>query len=162
MDFRLIHSEDDLSVVVRVLTMAHATVAKEFGFTKDTNPTNNAFIDISTLTSQLSREISLYGLTDNHIMVGCIAIEKSSKKSGTYYIEKVSVLPEYRNRGYGALMMERAAVIIKESGGLEISLALINSHTKLKNWYSSMGFMETGTKDFDHLPFRVCFMSKRI
>ena len=45
MDFILVNPADDLSAVVRVLNVSHGTVAKDFGFTKDNNPTNNAFID---------------------------------------------------------------------------------------------------------------------
>ena len=47
----------------------------------------------------------------------------------------------------------------------EIKAAITPLHTsniKLKKWYLSQGFIETGSKDFEHLPFRVCFMNKQI
>jgi diamine N-acetyltransferase len=162
LEYSMIQSNHDLSDVVKVLNEAHLTVAEEFGFSKDSNPTNNAFIDASTLKTQLEKGILLYSLAVKGKPIGCIAIEKSTKEHGTFYIEKVSVLPECRHRGYGKRMMEFAADQIRENGGKRISIALIDSNARLKNWYSMQGFKETGTGDFPHLPFRVCFMSKGI
>lgn len=162
MEFNFVNSSNDLSAIVHVLNVSHGTVAKDFGFTKDNNPTNNAFIDESTLRTQLNKGIDLYAMSVNNELIGCIAIEKSIKEIDTFYIEKVSIVPEHRNQGYGVKLMDFAISMIRESGGKSISIALIDSNTKLKNWYSSQGFVETGTKDFGHLPFRVCFMNKQI
>jgi diamine N-acetyltransferase len=162
MVFSFVPPESDLSEIVEVLTVSHGTVAKEFGFTKDNNPTNNAFIDKPTLKTQLLKGIDLYAMSENGKMVGCIAIEKAAKETDTYYIEKVSVIPEFRNRGYGVKLMDFAISKINELGGKIISIALIDSNTKLKNWYLTQGFKETLIKKFDHLPFSVCFMNKKL
>ena len=161
-NFTFVHSTDDLSEIVHVLQVSHGTVAKEFEFTRETNPTNNAFIDASTLKIHLNKGIDLYALSVNSQLIGCIAIEKSTRVADTFYIEKVSVIPEYRNQGYGVQLMDFALTKIKETGGKNASIALIDSFTKLKNWYRSQGFIETGTKDFEQLPFRVCFMNKQL
>jgi diamine N-acetyltransferase len=157
-----IDPEMDLSAVVNVLNVSHSTVANEFGFTRETNPTNNAFIDEQTLRAQLKNGIDLYAMSTGDKLIGCIAIEKSSKETGTFYIEKVSVVPEYRNQGIGVELMNFATSKIIESGGNVISIALIDSNHKLKKWYSKQGFIETGVKEFEHLPFSVCFMNKKI
>jgi N-acetylglutamate synthase-like GNAT family acetyltransferase len=162
MEFHSVESDQDLSEVIKVLNESHGTVAKEFGFTKDTNPTNSAFITGQTLREQLEKGIELYRLEIDHNVIGCIAIEKSSKETDTYYIEKVSILPQYRHRGYGLKLMEFATEKIRANGGKRISIALIDSNTLLKNWYSQQGFKETGVKDFPRLPFRVCFMNKEV
>jgi ribosomal protein S18 acetylase RimI-like enzyme len=160
--FNLVNSGNDLSSIVQVLNVSHGTVANEFGFTKDNNPTNNAFINESTLKDQLNKGIDLYAMSLDNKVIGCIAIEKSANEIDTFYIEKVSVVPEFRNQGFGVKLMDFATSKIKEFGGKSISIALIDSNTKLKNWYCTQGFKETGTKDFGHLPFRVCFMNKQI
>ena len=162
MDFIQINPEKDLSAIVGILNVSHGTVAKDFEFTKDNNPTNNAFIDEQTLSVQLNKGIDLYAMLNNDKLIGCIAIEKSTNETDTFYIEKVSIIPEFRNRGYGIKLMDFAITKIKEFGGKVISIALIDSNIKLKKWYLSQGFIETGTKDFIHLPFRVCFMNKQI
>lgn len=162
MDFIQITSKMDLSAIVNVLNISHATVARDFGFTKDTNPTNNAFIDEQTLLTQLNSGIDLYAISNNGKMIACIAIEQSSREPSTFYIEKVSVIPEFRNKGYGLKLMNFATSKIKALGAKTISISLIDSNQKLKNWYLLQGFAESSFKDFEHLPFRVCFMRKEI
>jgi len=154
--------EGDLSAAVHVLNASHGTVAKQLGFTKETNPTNNAFIDEATLRSQLSNGIRLYGLTVDEVLIGCIAVEESTKEAETFYIEKVSILPDYRNQGYGVQLMDFATELIQQTGGKFVSIALIDSHTKLKQWYVGQGFIQTGVKAYEHLPFSICFMSKQL
>lgn len=162
MEFTCINPDNDLSSIIKVLNISFATVASEFGFTKETNPTNNAFIDEQTLRSQLNKGITLYTLSINKKITGCIGIEKSSTDTDTFYIEKVAVLPEFRHKGLGLELMNFAIHKIKECAGKAVSVALIDSNTKLKAWYSKQGFTPTGHKDFEHLPFRVCFMNKII
>lgn len=157
-----IYPESDLSAVVQVLNRSHGTVAKQFGFTRETNPSNNAFIDADTLKAQLNTGINLYGLKVDEVLVGCIAVEKSGTELDTYYIEKVSVLPEYRHRGYGVELMDFATELIHDAGGRFVSIALIDSHSVLKSWYVSQGFEQTLVKSYDHLPFSVCFMRKTL
>ena len=159
-DFIYIAPEQDLSAIVKVLNQSHETIARDFNFTKEDNPTNNAFIDEQTLREQLNNGIELYGLKTADCLVGCIAIEKSKRELDTYYIEKVSVLPEFRHYGIGVRLMNFATAKIANVGGKVISIALIDSNIRLKKWYMSQGFVETGFKDFEHLPFRVCFMRK--
>ncbi|SHF34442.1 GNAT family N-acetyltransferase [Dysgonomonas macrotermitis] len=161
-NFTHVDPNKDLSDVMNTLNVSHGTVAKDFGFTKETNPTNNAFIDVNTLKFQLNNGIDLYTISNNDKLVGCIAIERSSREAGTFYIEKVSVIPEFRNQGYGLKLMDFATSKIKILGAKAISVSLIDSNIKLKKWYLAQGFIESGFKDFEHLPFRVCFMRKEI
>jgi ribosomal protein S18 acetylase RimI-like enzyme len=162
MEFKIIDPAEDLSMVVNVLNTSHDTVAKEFGFTRETNPSNNAFIDETSLRAQLEKGIKVYSMTVDAKMTGCIAIEKSVTEDDVFYIEKVSVMPNFRGRGYGRALMDFAIKEIVRDGGRQVSIALIDSNKKLKQWYLNQGFQETGIKDFAHLPFRVCFMRKEL
>jgi ribosomal protein S18 acetylase RimI-like enzyme len=100
----------------------------------------------------------LYLLRKDQKPAGFVAVEKSPKEEGTYYIEKVAVHPDRRHQGVGRELMDFAARRIRELGGKRISIALIDANTRLKDWYRDQGFVETSTKDFPRLPFRVCFM----
>jgi ribosomal protein S18 acetylase RimI-like enzyme len=159
---QLISPDTDLSNAVAVLRSAHETVAHQFGFTQETNPTNSAFIDAETLRGQLDKGIELYLMTENHVPVGCIAIEESKTEAETFYIEKVSVVSRHRNRGLGVELMNFATSLIAERGGKHIGVALINEHDKLKAWYQQQGFKAVLVKEYPHLPFNVCFMSKEV
>ena len=76
-----------------------------------------------------------------------------------YYItarcfhHNLAVLPEYRHNGFGKLLLDHAKDVVKASGGNVIKIGIIEESTVLKNWYIANGFVHTGTKKFDHLPF---------
>jgi len=53
-DFIYINPEQDLSAIVKVLNLSHGRIAKDFNFTKEDNPTNNAFVNEQTLREQLN------------------------------------------------------------------------------------------------------------
>jgi diamine N-acetyltransferase len=160
--FIKVDPQNDLAPVVKVLNESHLTVAQEFGFTREDNPTNNAFIDAETLNHQLKNGIELFLFQINKQPAGCIAVEKSQKEPETFYIEKVSIIPVQRHKGYGVKLMDYAVDQIRLRGGKRISIALIDKNLQLKSWYTDQGFAETGTRDFSHLPFRVCFMQRQL
>lgn len=162
MEFCRITSKDDLTSIIRVLNDSHETVANEFGFTIQDNPTNNAFISKDKLKTQLDNGIKLFLLKIKNIPVGCVAIEIAEDEIDCYYIEKLSVIPDYRHLGVGVELMNFATSKVKINGGKVISIALIDSNLRLKNWYIKQGFKETGTKNFSQLPFKVCFMKKQL
>ena len=154
--------QDDFTVLAKLLNEAFATVAKEFGLTKENTPTNNAFILNEALQSQLTKNKEFYYYEDKGSIIGFIAIEKSSKEPDTFYIEKIAVLPGYRHKGIGRLLMDFSTKRIQELNGKRISIGLIDSNAILKNWYQAQGFNEFEIKSFDHLPFDVCMMEKII
>jgi ribosomal protein S18 acetylase RimI-like enzyme len=46
----------------------------------------------------------------------------------------------------------------REIGGRKITLGIMENNTVVKAWYAAKGFVHTGIKNFDHLPFTVGFM----
>ena len=153
--------QNDFNALARLLNESFATVAEEFGLTKENCSTNNAFITREALLAQLTENREFYTCMMNDQTVGFIAIEKALNTPDTFYIEKLAVTPEYRHLGIGRQLMDFASSRIVELGGKSISIGLINSNTILKNWYIKQGYKERTVKAFDHLPFEVCFMEKR-
>ena len=47
---------------------------------------------------------------------------------------------------------------IENTGVKKITIGIIEDNTILKDWYETLGFIHTGTKEFDSLPFTVGFM----
>ncbi|MDR2920856.1 MAG: GNAT family N-acetyltransferase [Tannerella sp.] len=157
-----VSSQDDFNILAKLLNEAFATVAEDFGLTKENSPTNNAFITGEELELQLTGNREFYVYENYGEKVGFIAVEKSLSTLGTFYIEKMAVTPACRHYGIGLLLMDFATNRIKELGGKRISIGLIDSNTILKEWYSKQGFAEFEHKTFDHLPFNVCMMEKNI
>ena len=94
-----INKHSDFTRLALLLNEAFATVAKEFGLTKENSPTNNAFITGDALQLQLTENRELYCYEEKGKPIGFIAIEQSSKEPDTFYIEKMAVHPDYRHQG---------------------------------------------------------------
>lgn len=157
---RKVTLESNFIVLADLLKLAFSCVAKEFKLTEENCSSNTAFITCEKLISQLTDYREFYCFEENNEVIGFIGIEKSLSEAETFYIEKVAVHPEFRNRGVGAKLMEFASFRIKQLGGKRISIGLINSNTKLKEWYLNQDYIEFRIKAYSHLPFDVCLMEK--
>ncbi len=161
-EFKPVNFPDDLYKSSKIISDSFITVADEFGLTRSNCPTNPAFIEPLKMDKLLTDYRELYLLYYIQKAVGFVAIEKSQTEADVFYIEKVSVIPEYRHKGMGKKIMEFARERILELGGKRASIAIIDENTRLKDWYKILGFVATGVKKFDHLPFTVCFMAKEL
>jgi ribosomal protein S18 acetylase RimI-like enzyme len=161
-NFQTVCTDDDIRAAARILRKANEPVAQKLGFTRENAPTNPAFITAEKLKQQLSEKRDFYMMVRKNEAIGTIAIEKAPENNTLYYIERLAVLPEKQGKGYGRLLVQFAFDTIRERGGTSTSVAIINENTGLKEWYSGLGFCETGTRRFDHLPFTVCFMEKAL
>jgi len=78
------------------------------------------------------------------------------------YLGRLSVLPRHRRKGYGEALVNYIFDQAKTIGYRRVEIGIISKHRKLKNWYKKFGFVQKGTKKFDHLPFTVAFMYKKL
>jgi len=157
---RRIISDEDIKSSALVLRKAFSTVAHQFGLTEENCPTNSAFIQDKALFEMREKGASMFGLFEDDTQVGFVAVERST--DSLFYLEKLAVIPEFRHKNYGKQLMDYASDYIKAQGGKEISIGIIYENSVLKTWYTNYGFEETGLKEYDHLPFTVCFMKKYI
>jgi N-acetylglutamate synthase-like GNAT family acetyltransferase len=89
--------------------------------------------------------------------MGCVALE--IPEPGLGYLERLAVLPAARHQGIGRRLVDHVFSQAKVSGVKKISIGIIAAQTDLKHWYQKVGFVEGATKEFEHLPFRVTFMT---
>lgn len=147
----------------KVLRDSNIALANEFNNTKENVqnvPTVAAFISPDTLAKMKKKGIELFGAYEDNKCVGFVAIEKANKD--VFYMMKLSVLPEYRHKGYGKDLINFVSNNVKENGGTIISIGVINKDKVLKEWFIRHGFVETGVKKFEHLPFELCLMEKAL
>ncbi len=152
--------KNDIGACTDVIRTSFRTVAIEFDFTENNNPTNGAFITSGKLHEEYDRGVSMYGLFEDSIMVGFVAIENKDDK--TFYMEKLAVLPEKRHMGYGKKLVEFVKEKVRQLGGEKISVGIINENIRLKKWYVKNMFTCTSTKKFPHLSFTVAFMEFKL
>ena len=153
-------SENDIKNSVKVIRDSFRTVAVEFNLNRNNSPTHPSFMTLRQLRDLKRRGGKFFGFFKDNLYIGFVAIEKADEN--TYYMEKLAVLPEQRHRGYGRELVEFVFDYVKRNKGKTVSIGIINEHEVLKNWYTVIGFKETGVKKFEHLPFTVCFMEKDV
>ena len=75
---------------------------------------------------------------------------------------RLAVLPEHRGKGYGKMLVQHVFKKARRIGAKRVEIAMISKDRKLKNWYKKLGFIQKGTKKYDHLPFIVAFLYTEI
>jgi diamine N-acetyltransferase len=153
---------EELRGCVHLLRAAFGTVAKDFGLTEESAPTNAAFTTLENLSRHVRDGMTIYGMFADGSLIGCVAIKKAKRDETVCYIERLAVAPGQRHRGYGGQLLSFALEQIYESGGTTASVGLMDNNYRLKKWYSSKGFVRKDCRRVAHLPFKVCYMSVKL
>jgi ribosomal protein S18 acetylase RimI-like enzyme len=153
---RVVESGEPLDTSVEIIRRSFATVAEELNLTPENAPTHPSFIILAQLEELRRKGLSFYGYFLGDRQVGFVAMERAD--DSLYYLEKLAVLPEYRHNGYGKELVQFVLDTAAAEGAKKLSIGIIDEQTILKNWYKEIGFRETGTRKFEHLPFTVGFM----
>ena len=75
-------------------------------------------------------------------------------------INNLCVLPQYRHKHIGAMLLENAYIKAKEMGYKKMSIGIIEENKILRKWYEDNGFIHIGTKKFDFFPFTCGYMKR--
>jgi len=150
----------DIDVLVNLLRSSFRDVAEKFGITEENNPMSLAFCTNERVENDLEKDLTYYILEKGGRPCGCVAIERA--KPGLCYLMRLAVLPEHRGKGYGKMLVHHIFENARASGARRVEIAMISRDTKLKKWYKKLGFIQKGTKKYDHLPFNVAFMYREI
>ena len=159
---RPIQANADVYRCVDLLRLAFGTVARDFGLTESSSPTNAAFTTFDSLSLHIREGMDLYGKFVDAELVGCVAVKQAKRDGRVYSIERLAVAPRRRHCGHGGELLAFAVERIREAGGATASIGLIDDNRVLKEWYLSKGFVQHDRRRVAHLPFRVCFMSLSI
>ena len=151
----------DFSLAAEVIRMSFATVAKDLGLTEENCP---KFVGFVTTSERLQTHHSwgwwMYGLYKNERLVGYVSISKEADEA--YEIHNLAVMPEYRHNGYGKQFLDFCMAKIIELGGSKVAISITEENTVLRNWYTAYGFVHTGVKKFEHLPFTSGYMELEV
>ncbi|MDK2868404.1 MAG: diamine N-acetyltransferase [Clostridiales bacterium] len=150
----------DLPACLDVIHKSFLTVAEESGLTKENAPTNGAYIPLKRLEDEFEKGTMMYGLYDQDKIVGFIQLK--DKGDHIFEIGKLSVLPEYRHKGYGKMLLDFAKDKAIAAGGKVIEIGIKEDNLRLKDWYTQYGFVHTGTSRFPHVIFEVGFMALKL
>ena len=146
----------DVGILSGLVRDSYRNVAVRFGLTPDNCPKHPSNCTDDWIQSDFKRGVSFYLLEHNGRPIGCAALEVP--EPGLGYLERLAVLPANRKNGFGRLLVDHVLEQAANSAVKKISIGIIAGQTELKRWYQKIGFVETDTRQFEHLPFSVTFM----
>ena len=95
----------EFALAASVIRASFATVAKDFGITEQSCPQYVGFVTTpEKLQTHHNWGWLMYGLYENERLVGYASISKET--AGAYEIHNLAVLPDYRHKGYGRLLLD--------------------------------------------------------
>lgn len=150
-------STDDLAVIAMLVSQANQDVAQTFGLNADNCPKHPSFCTSAWVESDFARGERYFILEEDEFPVACVAYETPSDKLA--YLNRLSVLPTHRRRGFGARLVEYIIELARAGSIRTVSIGVIGEHVELQRWYSRLGFVSGETKRFPHLPFSVSYMA---
>lgn len=155
-----VSKKEDLQECLEVIHRSFRTVADEFGLTTNNCPKHTSFLPIYYLTTQMDWGWHMFGLYHEGKMIGYMSLSKEGDT--TYELHHLAVLPEYRHNVYGKSLLDHGKATVKALGGNTIRIGIIEESSVLKKWYEENGFIPTGTRKYDHLPFTSGYLECRL
>jgi len=149
-------TREDIDVLAETIRRAFEGVAGRFGLTEENCPRHASNCTADWVASDMDRGVTYYVLESEGRVAGSVALERA--KPEVCYLERLAVLPDCRRRGFGKALVAHALSEARRLGCRCVGIGVIADQAELKNWYRGIGFAETETRDFAHLPFRVSFM----
>jgi N-acetylglutamate synthase-like GNAT family acetyltransferase len=150
-------NDEDAELLSRLIRQSYHGVALRFGLNADNCPKHPSNCTTAWIQRDYARDVRYFILEHGGTAVGCSAMEMAQE--GSCYLERLSVLPPQRQKGYGLALVAHVITKAKMRGANRVGIGIIADQTELKQWYQKIGFVEGETKAFDHLPFGVTFLT---
>ncbi|WP_163339914.1 GNAT family N-acetyltransferase [Desulfopila sp. IMCC35008] len=150
----------DCELLASIVSKSNKDVAELFGLNVNNAPKHPSFCTSEWIVSELDRGQKYFLSTENGMPCGCVAFEQPDKD--TAYLNRLSVVPEFRNKGIGGALVQHIIDYSYNSKVRDLSIGIIAEHTHLKEWYEKQGFREGALRQFAHLPFNVLYMHYEI
>jgi GNAT superfamily N-acetyltransferase len=150
----------DVPVLSGLIRVSFRDVAERFALTLENCPKHPSNCTDEWIENDFARGVAYYILESDGTPVGCVALEKANPE--LCYLERLGVVPQSRRKGFGRALVDYLLYEARALGAKQIGIGIISDDTELKLWYQRIGFVEQETKEFDHLPFLVTFMSYKL
>lgn len=152
----------DLKDCVSVIKNSFKTVADEFGVTEENAP---RFIAFNTDEERINyqrylEDRPMFGYFQRNKLVGYYSL--FSINGEECELNGLCVLPEYRHRHIGEKLLKHSIEQAKSHGFTRMVTGIFEDKAELRTWFENNGFVHTGTKKYDFLPFMFGYMETEI
>lgn len=153
-------TENQLDTCLNIIHKSFQTVADDMNLTKENCPSHTAFMPLEKLQNQFENGNPMFLYEYNNKFIGYFSL---SINDNSVELNNLSVLPEYRHIGIGKKIINYAVDYSKNTLGVnKIKIGIVEENAILKEWYKTLGFVHTGTRKFEYLPFTVGFMELKL
>ena len=149
-------TRQDVDTLVETIRGSFRDVAERFGLNEENCPRHPSNCRADWVEKDMARGVTYYVLEYEGSVAGNVALEWV--RPGLCNLERLAVLPDWRRRGFGKALVEHIIAEASKLGCSTVRIGVIADQAELKEWYRGFEFVETETRDFAHLPFRVTFM----
>ena len=149
-------TEGDIALLADLIRSSFKDVANQFNITPENCPTHPSNCTAEWLENAFKKGTEYFILLDDSEPVGCVALERANRE--VYFIERLAVLPEYRDQGYGHALVDYCFEQARERMAKRVEAGVIADHLELVEWYRRLGFRFKQRARFHHMPFPVAFM----
>ncbi len=146
----------DISLLSNLIRKSHQDVASRFNLTLKNAPTHPSNCTDEWIVTDFQKGKRYFILKVVPEARGCVAIENANEK--VFYLERLGVLLEYRNKGYGTALIDHVKNEMRKKGAKRIEIGIIGENVELKEWYEKREFIFKEHFHLNHLPFTVCIM----
>ena len=147
---------DHVPVLTEIIKKSFHNVAKKFNLTKENAPKHPSNCQEDWIYSALEKGVKYYLLEFEDTPIGCVALEFANTE--ICYLERLAVLPSFRAKGYGTILVKYLINKAIEAKQRRIEIGIIANDVKLRKWYEKLDFHIKNKAKFNHLPFEVIFM----
>lgn len=147
----------DAAAITDLVRRSFADVAEEFGpevrdFAWHPSKCKEAWI-----LRDLERGTRFFILESRGTAAGCVGM-RPPHQDGCELV-RLGVPPEHRHHGFGRLLVDRVIAEARAAGLKKIDLDMIAANQRLRRWYESIGFVYTGTRSVNGVPFEIGYMT---
>lgn len=153
---------EEIPECVNLIKMAFLTVAEEFGFTEENAPRFTAFATTEErlLWHMDGEHRPMYVYEENGFLCGYYSL--LIQENNECELNNVSVLPEYRHKGIGKMLIDHAFCLARELGCNVMNIGIVEENVRLREWYKKAGAVHVGTQKYDFFPFTCGYMKKEL
>ena len=148
---------EEAAVLRTLIRASFKDVVDKFKITPHNWPAHPAFIETAIIRDQIGQGGQYYILDIDQVPGGCVLIRFPAPR--VWVMENLCILPRHRHQGLGAGLVGYVLNHARHCGAQKISIVTIDHDWICQNWFRAMGFVECGARRFEHIPFRLAFMT---
>ncbi|MBQ8983882.1 MAG: GNAT family N-acetyltransferase [Lachnospiraceae bacterium] len=153
---------EEIPECVDLIKKAFMTVADEFGFTEENAPRFTAFATTEErlLWQRNGEHRPMYVFEENGVLCGYYSL--LIQENNECELNNVAVLPDYRHKGIGKMLIDHAFNIARELGCNVMHIGIVEENVRLREWYEKAGAVHVCTQKYVFFPFTCGYMKKEL